>query len=370
MTHEMEPALFDQDDPRERGRAHGELWREPIRELAEIRVQLALHRGSFADLDELLAIARRHLPILAMRAPDLHEELLGIAEGADIDPARIVVLNHYTDLRDIDPRAVLGPEAEGCTAIYLYGPNGAVLGQTWDMHASAEPYVRTIRIAPRGSDTEALCFTLTGCLGMTGIGQHGVAVTINNLSSTDARVGMVWPALVRQMITQADAASAWALLRDAPLSSGHHYMIADGRDFYGVETSGELKVLTQSGAKVAHLHTNHCFDPVLRSRERVPATSTTFARLDLASTLYVQRRPTTMEELWDLIGSHEGFPRSICSHADDGSGDPSASKTCGRIVYALAEGRARVARGCSREAVPLELVLGRFRSRAAPEADG
>ena len=93
------------------------------------------------------------------------------------------------------------------------------------------------------------------------------------------------------------------------------------------------------------------------------------ARLDLASTLYVQMRPTTIEELWDLLGSHEGFPRSICSHADDGSGDPSASKTCGRIVYALAEGRLRVARGCSREGPPLELALGRFHG-AAREADG
>jgi hypothetical protein len=112
-------------------------------------------------------------------------------------------------------------------------------------------------------------------------------------------------------------------------------MIADGRDFYGVETSGRLKVLTQQGGRAAHLHTNHCFDPVLRRHERVARTSTTFRRMELASTLYVQQRPRDAEGLWSLLSSHEGYPRSICSHVDDAQGDPSASRTCGRMVMDL-----------------------------------
>src|SRR4029453_1874939 len=127
------------------------------------------------------------------------------------------------------------------------------------------------------------------CVGMAGMGPHGVGVTINNLSSTDGGVGVVWPALVRAMIAQPSARAAYELLLRTPLSSGHHYMIADGREFFGVECSGQLKVLTQVGARAAHLHTNHCFDPVLRARERVGPTSTTFERLNMATTLYAQQ---------------------------------------------------------------------------------
>ncbi|HWB74966.1 MAG TPA: C45 family peptidase [Nannocystaceae bacterium] len=357
MGERLELVTFDQANGSARGRAHGELWRAEIRELTDIRVELCIKKGGFRDRAQLLAIAELHLPPLLAHDTALHAELIGIAEGAALTPAEIVVLNHYSDLRDV-PASVL--DDEGCTAIYVPGSEGALLGQTWDMHATAEPFVRAVRF---GDD--AICFTLTGCLGMAGLGKHGVAVTINNLSSTDGKVGVVWPAIVRAMLACTDARAAYELLLRTPLSSGHHYMIADGHEFYGVECSGELKVLTQKGAKAAHLHTNHCFDPVLRTRERVPAGTTSWARLDSASTLYVQQRPRDVDGLWTLLGNHDGYPRSICSHKHELDGDPSASKTCGRLVIEPGTGRMRVAVGCSRDDAPIDLLLS---SRAGERA--
>jgi len=368
--HPLVPVVFDEVDPRRRGHAHGEMWRQEICEVAQLRAELCLRSGlaraGFRDMAELEAIANAHLPILARELPALSEELLGIAEGADIAPAQIVVLNHYTDLRDIAPSQADAPEGDGCTAIYLSGPDGPVLGQTWDMHATAAPYVRMIRVAPKDGSGEVLCLTLTGCLGMAGIGKSGVAVTINNLTSTDARVGLVWPALVRAMLAEPDARTAYQRLVAAPLSSGHHYMIADGREFFGVETSGELKVLTQVGPKAAHVHTNHCFDPVLRSRESVSRDTTSFFRLDMATTLYLQERPRDLAGVWSLLGNHDGHPRSICSHVDTVRGDPGASRTCARLAMELWSGRVRVAPGCSADDRPLELHLDGFVPRGAP----
>jgi isopenicillin-N N-acyltransferase-like protein len=365
LLHPLEPVVFDEIDPRRRGHAHGEMWREEIREVAELRTALciaSIGRAGYRNLAELDAVAAAHLPILARELPALSEELLGIAEGADLSPERIVVLNHYTDLRDIRPST---GEGDGCTAIYLSGPHGPVLGQTWDMHASAAPFVRMIRVAPKDGTSEVLCLTLTGCLGMAGIGRSGVAVTINNLTSTDAKVGLVWPALVRSMLEADNARVAYERLLAAPLSSGHHYMIADGTDFFGVETSGELKVLTQVGPKAAHVHTNHCFDPVLRGRENVARDTSSFARLDMATTLYLQQRPRDLDGVWAILGNHDGHPRSICSHVDTVRGDPSASRTCARMAMELWSGRVRVAPGCSTDDRPLELGLAGFVARTA-----
>ena len=371
MTHPMTPVCFDQADPAARGEAHGELWRAEIRELARIRTALSLVRGSFADEDELRAVAAAHLPVLERFDRELFAELTGIARGADLPPEDLVILNHYTDLRDVPPSALGRPAASdgdpgGCTAVYTLGDSGPLLGQTWDMHGTAEPFVRTIRVQPAGSEEEVLCFTLTGCLGMAGLGADGVAVTINNLTSTDARVGVVWPALVRKMLAQPTAVAAEELLMRTPLSSGHHYMIADGHTFVGVETSGELKVRTQTGARATHVHTNHCFDPVLRKRERVSPVSTTHRRMELVSTLIVQQPPRTARQMWELLASHEGHPRSLCSHVDDETGDPSASRTCGALVMELAGGRMLTARGCVREHDPIELFVERWRGLAAP----
>ena len=364
----IELAEFDQDDPAARGEAHGELWRPQIHELCALRSELAVAKGSFRDLAELEAVAALHLPVLERFSGPLYAELLGIARGAGVSPAQAVILNHYTDLRDVPPSVLsdetdeTGDDPGGCTAVYVPGDTaGSVLGQTWDMHGTARPFVRMIRIRPRGGDDEILCFTLTGCLGMTGLAADGVGVTINNLSSTDGQVGVVWPALVRAMLAAGSAARAYALLERTRLSSGHHYMVADGRSFYGVETSGQLKVLTQTGARAAHLHTNHCFDPVLRKRERVPRVSTTFRRLELASTLYVQQRPQTTDDLWRFLGSHEGYPRSLCSHVDDASGDPSASRTCGMMVMQLATGEVLAGAGCGQERPPRRLAVTRWR---------
>lgn len=369
VSHPMEPVVFDQRSSRERGQAHGELWRREIHQLAKIRLELCRRRGGFEDEEQVLAVAGRHLPVLRAEAPELHDELLGIAQGADASPESIVVLNHYTDLRDVPPNlagstgGVVESDAGdpgGCTAIYVHGAEGPMLGQTWDMHADAEPFVRTMRIAPPGEEREALCFTLTGCLALAGLGSGGVAVAVNNLTCTDAKVGLVWPALVRQLLDAADADAAFERLGAAPLSSGHHYMLADGRAFHGVECSGQLKVRTQTGARAAHLHTNHCFDPVLRQRERVSPRSSTFDRLNIASTLYAQLRPSTLDDLWLLLGSHEGYPRSICCHSSEDERDPSSSATCGRLLMQPLQGTMRVGRGCSRNDPGLDLRLHRF----------
>lgn len=356
----LEPLVLEQVDPADRGRAHGEHWRAEIRELASIRWALCRERGAFEDDAELSRTAAAHLPVLQRESPELHAELEGIAIGADLCPERIVVLNHYTDLRDV-PASARPRDPGGCTTIYASGHDGPVLAQTWDMHASALPYVRMLRVAPRGGDDEVLCLTLTGCLGMAGLAGSGVAVAINNLYSTDGGIGMPWPALVRAMLACDDAASAYALLRRTPRSSGHHYMIADGRDFYGVETSGRLDVLTQSGPRAAHLHTNHCFDPVLRRREAVPAGSTTFHRLNLATTLYAQQRPATADALWDLFHTHDDGPGALCIHPASGSGDPHATITCAVLSMRLRDGRVRVAQGCAARSEPLELSIDRWR---------
>lgn len=364
----IELAEFDQDDPGARGEAHGELWRGPIQELVELRGALALRRGGFVDRGQLEGLAARHLPRLAREAPALAAELAGIARGAGVTPAQLVVLNHYTDLRDVPgglhDESVPGDSSDpgGCTAVYLPGTTqGPVLGQTWDMHGSARPFVRLLRIRPRGGDDELLCFTLTGCLGMMGIAASGVALTINNLFTTDGQIGLLWPALVRTLLAEPSAAAARARLSRTRLGGGRNFMLADGREFFGVECSAQLQVLTQVGAGAAHLHTNHCFDPVLRRRERVPRSSTSFRRMELASTLYVQQRPRDADGLWALLASHDGHPRSLCSHVGEASGDMDASRTCGAMVMRLVGGEVLAGAGCAQENPPRRLELSRWR---------
>ena len=393
--HPLEPLLLTQVDPRARGRAHGEHWRQAIGELAELRLGLTLRRSRFASAAELLAAAGLHLPELRRRLPHLADELEGIAEGADLPPERVVMLNQYRgwnrdracDLRGL-PRSVLEDEPGalvpaaalertaprhdadpgGGTVVYFHGVRGPLLGQTWDVHADAEPYVRMLRIAPEDGERETLCLTLAGCLGIAGINERGVAATMSDLHSTDGRVGVVWTALLRALLEQPHARGAYELLRRTPPGSGHHVVLADGHDYYGVECSGQLQVLTQLGPKAAHLHTNHCFDPVLRQREAVPRSSRTFHRLNLATTVYAQQRPRDADGMWSLLHTRDGSPGSLIIDPPGPTAEPSVTATCAVIVMRLHDGWIRVVRGAGHRGQPLELRVGRFEGQPEPSA--
>jgi isopenicillin-N N-acyltransferase-like protein len=167
---------------REQGRAHGEAFRGEIGSLADIRIHLCA-RMSGARPDQVLAMARHHVPVLEAFDRDLHDELTGIAEGAALDLASILVLNHYTDLRDLamGEGAPGVPPADGCSIVYAKTPEGPIAAQTWDMHASSIPYVMMLRVPEQGERPGAWVLSLTGCLGMAGVNQRGLAVLINNL---------------------------------------------------------------------------------------------------------------------------------------------------------------------------------------------
>ncbi|MEE9384568.1 MAG: C45 family peptidase [Nannocystaceae bacterium] len=369
-------AVFDQALPAHRGEAHGESWREPIQELAALRTTLALERGSFSGREELWDVARRHLLVLNRMAPPLSAELLGIARGAAVDPEALVILNHFTDLVQLTPTALGRPRSEhapvarpdpgGGTSLYVCGSEGPILGQTWDLHPSTDPYVRIMRIRTAPHDNEWMCLTLTGCLGMAGMSNKGVAVVANNLSVADARIGLIWPALIRLLLEQPNVASATELIMRTPGPGGHHYMLADGHAFAGIETSGRHQVRTQRSPKSAHLHTNHFFDPKLRRFENVPRASSTYQRMEIASTRLVQTRPNTAHDVLRFLSSREGRPTAAVTRTRlEPATAPSAPArpASTTIAMSLVGGRAVLARGCAQDNPSIRLEIERWRGR-------
>jgi isopenicillin-N N-acyltransferase-like protein len=190
---------------REWGRIHGESFRGEVTALAAIRVYLCTKVGGFKTADQVIAAARAHLPVLERYHAGLYEELLGIAEGAAVSPEQIVVANHYTDLRDLDPdpaswtpaptrdapdvsgHAGQGADSlggDGCSVLWAETATGRILAQTWDMHATAIPYVMVLRVPESADGPAATLLTVTGCLGMAGMSAARVGVAINNLYST------------------------------------------------------------------------------------------------------------------------------------------------------------------------------------------
>jgi isopenicillin-N N-acyltransferase-like protein len=360
----LRKAILAGPDPRQIGRVHGERDRASIRELAALRWRLARERLEVHDSAYLERLADAHRPILEGFDPALAAELEGIAEGAGVTFAEVLVLNHYTDLRDIRqgawPKGAPPPrptDGGGCSAALVATVQGAVSGQTWDMHGTAAPFVRLLEVRLAGAPTA--CFlTLAGCLGMAGMNEEGLGVLINNLSSSDARVGLCWPALVRRLLRERRLSDAVAVLERAPLGSGHHYLVSDGREAVSLESSGTRKAVLHRGAAARLLHTNHCLVPEMHATEAIPNGSTTWERLrHLERRIGALQADPTPGDLARAFACHEGYPRSLCLHLPEVEG-PDATATCGAIVLDHAERTILAVGGCTVQGAWVQTQVG------------
>src|SRR5690606_1302049 len=113
-------------------------------------------------------------------SPELVAELEGIAEATGLGLAELVIMNGFTDFIDVvanhEHAGALHPvgthAADNCTA-FIVSNSAAVegqgfIGQTWDMHDTATPFVILLRGRPANRPA-FLVFTVTGCVGMIGM---------------------------------------------------------------------------------------------------------------------------------------------------------------------------------------------------------
>ncbi|MCC7442795.1 MAG: hypothetical protein IT285_14260 [Bdellovibrionales bacterium] len=325
---------------------HGESFRAGIRELVAIRRELmreanpALHGETLSDL------AERQWEITRSWSPRIAEEIEGIAQGSGASIEDLVVLNNYTDFRDIHvPQSGGRGEEKGCSTLFVNTGLESVGGQTWDMHGTAKLYVAVLEVPSHDEAPEMLLFSLVGCVGLMGYTADGRMLGVNNLNTRDARPGLLWPALVREALARPDRGSMERLLKEAPVTSGHNYLVADATGGTHWEISPSVREAAgKAGSEPGFaFHTNHCLTEPGRAAETPTSlNSTTHVRYRLLE----QKLNAGLgyEDVYRLLTDHEGYPKSICSHFQSSAKDPSF--TCGGAIAELRTGQFRFWRGC------------------------
>ncbi|MYI41723.1 MAG: hypothetical protein F4063_07330, partial [Chloroflexi bacterium] len=272
-----------QGSPYAMGYVHGKRFHDEIHMFTEDRVRLCMdekwtgHSLSRAAVIELAeACVAEHIAY----AQELMEELRGMADATGLSLAELVINNGFTDFIDVvyNCGGLARPTsrvANNCTAFMLPGARSAAgvgyFGQTWDMHASATPYVILLRGEP--DDAPAfLAFTITGCVGMIGMNSAGICVGINNLMAADGQIGVTWVFVVRKILQQTSIDAALACLTEAKLAGAHNYMLMDkqgrGYEVEAMSTRQHVRPLREETI----IHTNHCLiqQNLDAERERPP----------------------------------------------------------------------------------------------------
>ncbi len=319
-------------DPYSLGTQHGQAFAKEIRELSAIRNQLlaeALVGWSSEKIDRLLD---DQITALETRWPSVLAELKGIADGSGVPLCDIVNLNGYTDLKDFGDSEPANTTEAGCSVFAAKGPLVNATGQTWDMHASAEPFMLLIELPDLPIPTRVL--TLMGCVGLCGVNAAGVSVMINNLSCRETnRSGIVWNGLVRLLLEQRTASAACDVLRANLPTSGHQYLISDDNESISFETTG-MRIEQYAAASVDEpeliLHTNHYLTQLLEFEVTEKLSNTTRPRMAALETF---RRENPIDQLTaatiDRAYLEDG---SLCDCIFLRSPSPHGAATCGGIM--------------------------------------
>lgn len=308
--------------PREMGRQHGETFREQIWAYGTVRrevLQKKLAGFTAAEIEqnclEQVEVLKKH--------PALYQEFMGIQEGADIPVADLVILNNFTDMREYIKNG-----HGGCSALGWRDGGEYVCGQTWDMGNGAKPYLLHLE---KTTGTRAHFLTITGCLGMLGVNEHGVALFINNLKSHETSIGLMWPALVRGMLEMKTAVAAKDFLAANLPCGGHNYLMCGPDRMINIEATGQRVEVTESKENGCVFHTNHylgSFKNTELSRDQLNLSS--FPRYDEMQTYFGSRagQALTRKQLAEEVMAG-GCTPAVCIVEPDGV---DAIVTCGGMI--------------------------------------
>jgi hypothetical protein len=278
-------------DGRSRGRAHGDAARLLVRE-AIARWEEATLSGQSQGAD-ILEYARTFLAstglihAIEVTAPDLVEEMHGIAEAAGL-PKELVAAYNLMDEQwwyDLGRQQV----EPGCSLVALHDNGSTVLAQNMDLPSFMDGSQIVLRLSPPDGPC-MLLLSSAGLIGLTGVNSAGVAICVNTLlmlrSNPD---GLPVAAVVRHALAQKSATDARAVLESVAHASGQHYAVADRSGVFSFECSAGGCAPSSDPEATCLTHTNHPlastdFDDssreLLESRGRVAESRRRLAHLD------------------------------------------------------------------------------------------
>lgn len=353
------PLVKVHGSPYQRGQMHGREVGNLIRLYPDVLLEVARLEARWRALDpagpapgreDFLARAMQFLPALKAFAPHLVEEMRGIADGAQLSFAEVLLVNVRAEVMG------LGTADSFCTAFAVgrsATADGSVLsGQNLDQHPLNRDLLIMLHVEPSVGPAVLMC-SFAGLVGYPGINEHGVSVFQNALSTSTWR-GSAMPhyLLKRVLLEQAHVLGCVAVAANARVCSSANYVVTDG--------DGTLRDLEMTPDGMAMLdadrdivvHTNHFKSRSLVSQDALLSTLPDSARRAprMEALLATRHGSLTVDDLKACLADHDDSPTGICRHQ-------AHVETIASIIAEPDQGRMHVAPGhaCATDFVTFSL---------------
>ncbi len=326
--------------PRKRGQIYGETLREKIHENIEALKTCILQKPGQAGDEALRQYVEgtQHLARANQQAPDLVEEVRGIAEGAGLEFPFVFALQVLEGLGS----------SGGCSALGVWGQENqpTLLAQTADNPFLWHDHLTLLHVIYPDSDLEIYTMTFSGLVGAYGLNNHGIGVCVNALGELKSgNGGLGVPFVSRRILEQTTLGQVDSLIHSLNFISGNNYVIGSPERVRDYECSANQVCEYIPPEGVSRLfHTNHALvnddrtdsgrqDPDFETSlpKRMP---NSWGRYQTMETLLKNpEEPVAVETIKAVLSTHGEHP--ICSHHD--SPDLGGSITNYTMIMELSE---------------------------------
>lgn len=266
------PVIDLRGAPRDRGRRYGETVRDGIADVLD-RWRRALG-STWPQIDDRAPInpesyldtflrGTNFLPAIERWAPNLLEEIEGIAEGSGQSQRAILALQLLDEEWEYGLRRGLTSPAMRCTSFAIAGTANAptLAGQNMDVPAWVDGCQVLLRIKGDAGEPDALVFSVAGYIGFNGMTTAPLGITCNSLSQLrSSSSGLPVAFLVRSVLARRTIDEAEMFLRSIAHASAQTYTLSAPGDVRCLECSAQrIERFEPDAAPTRVFHTNHPF---------------------------------------------------------------------------------------------------------------
>ncbi len=328
MNNKRIRVIEAEGSPYEIGFQYGKACPE-ISQILDITYQL------FGGKEQAKATAQKYLPMYLppaqQYAPEIIDEMKGIAAGANLD---------FQDIFFFNITYEISVTAEmGCTSFAAGGGatvDGQVIaGQNFDFLSQWQDLIVLLKIKPSGGPN-ILAVTPAGGLGLIGLNSAGISLNLNllrNRESLTPKGGVPAHIILRKVLASENLGEAIGTIASAKGRAAKNYLLAsDQGDIIDVEvTSDDLDI--HYPVKGMLTHANYFKTERFKSTDLAPALwPDSYVRSQrLLQLMEDHHGQLSIDRMKVLLQDHNNFPNSICRHPD-----PRNPLPAGRMIKTLA----------------------------------
>jgi isopenicillin-N N-acyltransferase-like protein len=287
--------------------------------------------------------ARKYMPFAQEHYPQYVDELLGMAEGANVSFEDIAVVNA------MEAVTMDALHLTKCTSVAVNEDRTAdghvLIAHNEDWLPEDEQDVYIVHATPE-DEPAFLAMTYGALLPNIGFNAAGIAQCCDSVYPTDSRIGIPRLIVARAVLGTASLGDAVRKALAPQRAAGYNHLLAhESGELYSVEVSARrFAILYGEDGVIAH--TNHFLDSKMQAIEDEPDELIgTRLRYHRALRLLKRTPEHTIKTLQAIQRDHINFPNSICNHYEENMAPLDREKTINAMIIDLTSRAMHIAWG-------------------------